>query len=131
MYSAIMEWGHYASSVDYDFAGALTYQTILVQMIKKYVHVSGGPPRSEIVRVPDHAPMHVYHFNFLKQVSRLLSDPDLMKDSLWGYNPQVCPDSGERVYAEMNTGDFWKLGKDYVANRVSRLDLSLLDGLPH
>ena len=55
MYSAIMEWGHYASSLDYDFAGALMYQTVLIRMIKKYVHVSGGPPRSEIVRVPDHA----------------------------------------------------------------------------
>jgi hypothetical protein len=49
MYSAIMEWGHYASSLDYDFAAALTYQTVLIRMIKKYVHVSGGPPRSEIV----------------------------------------------------------------------------------
>jgi hypothetical protein len=30
MYSAIMEWGHYASSQDYDFAGALTYQMVLI-----------------------------------------------------------------------------------------------------
>jgi hypothetical protein len=100
-------------------------------MMKKYVHVSGGPPLSEIVRVPGHAPMHVYRFDFLKHVTRLLSDPDLMKDSLWGYNPQVNPNSGERVYAEMNTGDFWKLGEEYVANRLSRLDPSLVDGLPH
>ena len=31
----------------------------------------------------------------------------------------------------MNTGDFWKLGDDYVAKQVNDLDPSLLDGLPH
>jgi hypothetical protein len=31
----------------------------------------------------------------------------------------------------MNTGDFWKLGEDYVANRKSRLSPSLQDGLSH
>jgi hypothetical protein len=69
MYAAIMEWAHYASFLDYDFASALTYQTVLMRMMKKYVHVSGGPPLSEIVCVPGHAPMHVYHFDFLKQVT--------------------------------------------------------------
>jgi hypothetical protein len=66
MYTAIMEWGHYASSLDYDFASALTYQTVLTRMIKKYVHVSGGPPKSEIVHVPGHAPMHMYRFDFIR-----------------------------------------------------------------
>ena len=131
MYSAMMECAHYASSQDYDFTGAPTYQTVLGRMIRKYINVSGGPPKSEIVHVPNHAPMHVYRFDFLMHVSRLLSNPDLMHDSLWGYNPQVDPVSHERVYSEMNTGDFWKLGEDYVANRKNKLDPSLRDGLPH
>jgi hypothetical protein len=105
MYSAIMEWGHYASRQNYDFTFPPLYNTVLSRMSQKYVYVSGGPPISEIVCVPDHKPMHVYRFDFLKQVTRLLSTPDLMTDSLWGYNPQIHPDSGERVYAEMNTGD--------------------------
>ena len=88
-------------------------------------------PKSEIVDVPNHAPMHVYHFDFLMQVTHLLSNPDLMNESLWGYNPQVDPMSQERVYSEMNTGDFWKLGEEYVANRQSRLDPQTQDGLPH
>jgi hypothetical protein len=100
-------------------------------MIKKYINVSGGPPISEVVHVPNHAPMHVYRFDFLMQVTRLLSNPDLMIGSLWGHNFQVDPISHERVYSEMNTGDFWKLGEDYVANRKSRLDPSVQDGLPH
>jgi hypothetical protein len=100
-------------------------------MSQKYVYISGGPPISEIVCVPDHKPMHVYRFDFLKQVTRLLSTPDLMTDSLWGYNPQIHPDSGERVYAEMNTGDLWKLGDENVSNQVNRLDPALQDGLPH
>ena len=40
-----------------------------------------------------------------------------MKDSLWEYDPKVNA-SGERLYSEMNTGDFWKLGADYVADRA-------------
>ena len=67
MYGSIMEWAHYASSQEYDFAGAPTYQTVLSRMIKKYMNVSGGPPKSEIVDVPNHAPMHVYRFDFLMQ----------------------------------------------------------------
>ena len=32
----------------------------------------------------------------------------------------------------MNSGDFWKLGDEYVAKQVNDLDLSLpVDGLPH
>jgi hypothetical protein len=30
MYSAIMEWGHYGSSLDYNFAGALMHQMVLI-----------------------------------------------------------------------------------------------------
>jgi hypothetical protein len=102
-------------------------------MTLKYQLVSGGPPTSEIVSVPGYAAIHVYCFNFLlKQAHRLLLDEHLMKDSLWGYNEQNHAVSGKRVYAEMNSGDFWKLGKDYVGNRVNALDLSLRgDGLPH
>jgi hypothetical protein len=85
-------------------------------MTKKYAHHSGGPPISDIVRVPNYAPVHVYRFDFIKQVERLLSDPNLMSDALWNYNPQLHRETGERVYAEMDTGDFWKLGDAYVAN---------------
>jgi hypothetical protein len=35
-------------------------------------------------------------------------------DSLWGYNELIDPVSGDRLYSEMNSGDFWKLGNDYV-----------------
>jgi hypothetical protein len=54
-----------------------------------------------------------------------------MTDSFWGYNPQIHPDSGKRVYAEMNTGDLWKLGDEYLSNQVNCLDPALHDGLPH
>jgi hypothetical protein len=38
-----------------------------------------------------------------------------MDGSLWDYHPQqVDPVTGERVYTEINTGDFWKLGTEYV-----------------
>jgi hypothetical protein len=131
MFSAIMEWAHYASEQAYDFTNAPIYPTVLGRMIRKYIHVSGGPPTSEVVCVPDHAPMHVYRFDFLKQVTRVLSNPELMENSLWGYNPQVHSDTGERVYAEMNMGDFWKLGEEYVESRVSRLGPTELDELPH
>ena len=129
MFPAIMDWAHFASRQGYDFSMAPMYPTILGRMIKKYINVSGGAPKSEIVHVENHAPMHVFRFDFLMQVTRLLSNPELMKDSLWGYNPLADPLSHERVYAEMNTGDFWKRGEEYVSNRKVRLATS--DGLPH
>ena len=127
-----MKWAHCAHTQDYDFNNPLSYQTVLSQMTSKYRHVSGGPPKSEVVSVPGYAPVHVYCFDFLQQASCLLLDENLMKDSLWGYNEKIHPVSGKRVYAEMNTGDFWKLGDDYVENRVNALDPSLcVDGLKH
>ena len=83
-------------------------------MLTKYQHVSGGSLISETVSAPGYAPVDVYHFDFLKQASHLLLDEHLMKDSLWGYNEWTDPVSGEQLYAEINSGDFWKLGKEYV-----------------
>ena len=84
-------------------------------MLRKYQHVSGGLPIRETVSVPGYAAIDVYHFNFLEQVRRLLLDEHLMMDSLWGYNKLIDPVSGDRLYSEMNSGDFWKLGDDYVS----------------
>jgi hypothetical protein len=75
--------------------------------------------------IPGYAPIYDYYFNFLKQASHLLLDEHLMKDSLWGYNEQNHPLSGKQLYAERNSTDFCKLGKDYVASQVNALDLSL------
>jgi hypothetical protein len=129
MYSLIMQWALHATIQEYEFSEVLSYQTVLSRMIKKYVHVSGGPPRSEVVIVPGYSPVHVYRFDFLKQVTHLLSNESLMCDSLWRYNACVDYDSGDKLYGEMNTGNFWKLGGDYVQNRVNAL--AVHDGLQH
>jgi hypothetical protein len=106
MYPAIMEWAHHAYLQDYDYSHNLSYQAVLRRMMKKYVHVSGGTPKVECLHVRENAPINVYRFDFIKQATRLFSDPLLMNDSLRLYNPQLNPVSGERVHAEMNTGDF-------------------------
>jgi hypothetical protein len=62
--------------------------------------------------------MHVYRFDFLRQAQRLYFKSDLMINSLWDYDPKVNA-AGERIYSEMNTGDFWKLGEEYVSQRAS------------
>jgi hypothetical protein len=41
-----------------------------------------------------------------------------MKDSLWDYDCSVSS-SGERLFSELNTGDFWHLGVEYVSQRAS------------
>jgi hypothetical protein len=84
-------------------------------MLRKYQHVSGGPPIRETVSVPGYAAIDVYRFDFLEQVRHLLLDEHLMTDSLWGYKELIDPVSGDRLYSEMNSGDFWKLGNDYVS----------------
>ena len=64
-------------------------------MLSKYQHVSGGPLIRETVSVPGYAAINIYHFDFLKQVHHLWLDEHLMKDSLWGYNEQIDPVSGD------------------------------------
>ena len=44
----------------------------------------------------------------------LFSDSELIKDSLWHHDSR-CSSSGECLYSELNTGDFWKLGVDYIS----------------
>ena len=95
MYTAIMQWANDARFDEYDFSDPRSYQTVLSQMTKKYANHSGGPPTSEIVRVPNYAPVHVYCFDFINQVTHLLSDPNLMSDALWEYNPQLHRETGE------------------------------------
>ena len=115
MYPTLMSWAHSTHLLNYDFTKSLHYQTMLSRMLSKYQNVSGGPPIRETVSVPGYAPVDVYHFDFLEQVHHLLLDEHLMKDSLWGYNEWIDPLSGSCLYSETNTGDFWKLGDDYVA----------------
>ena len=62
--------------------------------------------------------MHVYRFDFLQQANFLFSDHELLNDSLWHYDPKVSA-TGKRLYSEINTGDFWKLGVDYITQRAS------------
>jgi hypothetical protein len=61
--------------------------------------------------------MHVYRFDFLSQAKRLYLNKELMSNSLWHYDPKVNV-SGDRLYSEMNTGDFWKSGVEYVSKRA-------------
>jgi hypothetical protein len=95
MYTDIMSWAHSAYLHKYDFANSLQYQTVLSRMLRKYQHVSGGPPIRETVSVPGYAAIDVYRFDFLEQVHHLLLDEHLMTDSLWGYNELIDPVSGD------------------------------------
>ena len=95
-------------------------------MLIRYQHVSGSPLIRETVSVPGYAAVDIYCFDFVKQVCHLLLDEHLMKDSLWGYNEQIDPVSGNQLYAEMNSGNFWKLGNEYVAKQVNLIRLFLL-----
>jgi Plavaka transposase len=114
-----MDWAHFAQYSKYTFSSAPVFHTALHQMHTKYANVSGGPPISEIIiTVPSYQPMHVYRFNFLQQAECLFSDSELMKDSLWDYDCSVSS-SGERLFSELNTGNFWHLGVEYVSQRAS------------
>jgi hypothetical protein len=71
--------------------------------------------------------MHVYCFDFLCQAKHLYLNKELMANSLWHYDPKVN-NSGDRLYSKMNTGDFWKLGVEYVSKqaRLPTADQSLI-----
>jgi hypothetical protein len=129
MYNKILDWVHFACLSEYNIPMAIEYCTSLHRMHSKYANVCGGPLLSEIVRVPGYQPMHVYHFDFLCQAKRLyltFVNKELMANSLWHYDPKVT-NSGDCLYSEMNTGDFWKLGVEYVSKcaRLPTADKSL------
>jgi hypothetical protein len=75
---------------------------------------------SEIVVVDAYQPMHVYWLNFLQHAAWLFSNDDPMDGSLWEYHPQLDPVTNERVYVEMNTGDFgsWVLSMFHIAPKT-------------
>jgi hypothetical protein len=125
VYNKILaDWAQYARFTDYNFSVAPIYGTVLHRMQDKYAQQSAppSPPTSEIVVVDGHQPMHVYRFCFLQQGARLFSNDNLMDGSLWDYHPQVDPVTGEQVYAEINTGNFWKLGTEYVLRHTEISD---------
>ena len=118
MYTKILDWAAFAQCSEYKIDKAPVFVTALHRLHAKYANICGGPPISEVVMVPGYQPMHVYRFDFLEQAKRLLADEDLMHNSLWDYDAKLN-DKGDRVYSEMNTGDFWKLGCAYVRMRAS------------
>jgi hypothetical protein len=52
MYNKILDWAHFARLSKYNIPMAIEYHTSLHHMHSKYVNVCGGPPLSEIIRVP-------------------------------------------------------------------------------
>jgi hypothetical protein len=62
--------------------------------------------------------MYVYCFDVLCQAKRLYLNKELMANSLWDYDPKVT-NSGDylTIFQEMSTGDFWKLGVEYISKR--------------
>jgi hypothetical protein len=118
MYNKIMDWAHFAHFSNYKSPEAPVFCTTLLHMHTKYANICGGRLISEIVIMSGYQPMHVYCFYFLQQAKHLFSDHDLLKDSLLPYDPKVSA-TGKQKYSKMNTGDFWKLGVDYVMERAS------------
>jgi hypothetical protein len=117
MYNKILDWAHFAWLSHYDVPKAIDYRTSLHRMHSKYTNVCGGSPLSEIIQVPGYQPMHVYRFDLLRQAKRLYLNKELMNNSFWDYDPKVT-DCGYCLYSEMNTGNFWKLGVEYVSQRT-------------
>jgi len=132
LFPELIEFADFArSATDYDYVES-TYDTVLKRMESSYANVCGGPVLSDVVNVRNHAPMHVFRFDFRKQAERLLRNPKLTRGSLWQYSDNVHSPTGEHIYGDLNTGDFWKRGDDYVKARLSRnAGIVVSDGLPH
>ena len=106
VYGAIMKWAKEAKEKGYNFEGK-TYHTVLHKMIETYGENAGGSPIQSTIYIEGFPPTHVYRFSFLKNVQRLLSDPDIMENALWRYNDTSAQD-GVKTYGELNTADWWK-----------------------
>ena len=122
LYKELIDWAHRASSSNYEFSSP-TYMTALDRMKKKYLLEAGTAPLRSTIEVEGESfpPMHVYCFSVLHQVKRLLQSKELLEGALWRFKPKFCPDTNERVYQQLNSGEWWEL-----AERKMDHDLKLL-----
>jgi hypothetical protein len=122
LYASMMDWASFASNyAGYNFNNIPTYDTTIKRMKKKYFHVCGGSPTSEIVKMPGYSPMHVYRFPILQIAKSILGDPEIMKGAVFQYESRVNG-IGEHIYGEANTGKFWQIGQAYLNRRIARMD---------
>ena len=85
LYDEIMQWARKSYLSGFNFKGH-KYNAVMKHMVHTYGSAAGGPPIKSVLTMNGYAPIHVYHFDFLQQAKRVYTDPDLMSDSLWGYN---------------------------------------------
>jgi Plavaka transposase len=112
LYKELIDWAHQVSSSNYKFSSP-TYKTALDWMKKKYLLEAETAPICSTVEVEGETfpPMHVYHFSVLHHVKRLVQSKELLEGALWRFKPKFCPDSNERAYEQLNSGEWWELAE--------------------
>jgi hypothetical protein len=130
LYKELIDWAHRVSSSNYEFSSP-TYKTALDRMKKKYLLEAGTAPLRSTIEVEGESfpPMHVYHFSVLHQVKRLLQSKELLEGALWRFKPKFCPDTNERVYQQLNSGEWWELAEHKMDHDLNLLGTAKPPGL--
>jgi Plavaka transposase len=130
LYDSLLHWAHRASESNYHFS-CPTYQTVLGRMKKKYLLDAGSSPLCSMVELPGESfpPMHVYRFSLLHEVKKLLHKNELLDGALWTFQPEHSPDTKERVYHQLNSGDWWELAEKEMEDNLLLLGAAKPPGL--
>jgi hypothetical protein len=88
-YEEIWEWYRFCSHTNYPSdKKETTYNTVIKKMKSHYGDVSCGEAMTDTVKIAGFPPVNVMRFDFFRIAQTILNDPDLMKGSLWKYDPQ-------------------------------------------
>ena len=109
-YAMFMGWAKSAVDSGFDFTTFQGYNATVTKMMSQG---TGGHMKvsSTVVQVGKFPPHKVFHFPFLPNIERLVSDKHLMEGSLW------CCNKESEVCSELNTGDWWKGAQDMLSLR--------------
>ena len=103
LYNDIMKWARESHLRRFNFEGK-KYKSLMRSMVKHYVPSDCHYVEKEI-NVPGVPCTKQYVFPLYAQLRRVLSDPELVNDAMWTYDPKTR--NGERVYGESNTSDLF------------------------
>ena len=108
LYNEIMQWAWKSYLSGFNFKGQ-KYSAVMNNMVNTYGTTAGGPPIKSVLTMNGYAPIHVYCFDFLQQAKRVYTDPDLMSESLWGYDASQSHHNLriQHQLSEMNTAKWW------------------------
>ena len=113
MYDEVMHWASSGTLESFDFGNAASRKNVMIRLRNRYSD-AGNRKKVTSIKINRIPSVPVYHFNFLRNIQRLLDDPYLMHDANWHY-------SHADGYGDLNSGTWWRHAEHvYLRDKLRR-----------